>query len=274
MISYLGGSQGVSDASKKVVDFLNSGSIVAQVLLSIIIIMIIIFIYKFIRGIIERTTLWRQSRIPINNGETICPKTSLIIPGSRFHKSKNELGGVEFSWAFWMYIEDWSFKYGQWKHILHKGNSSSWPNRGPGIWLHPKENIMRFYMNTYDSIAGNYIDIPSIPVKKWFHVVFSVNQITMDVHINGTLRKSLKLSSLPKQNFGDVFVMAFRGFDGYLSRLTYYNYLIPYSEIDGLVSQGPAKVDCQDKQLKKEIPPYLTPNWWINTYQSGNPEFA
>lgn len=274
MISYLGGSQGVSDTSKKVVDFLNSGSIVAQVLLSIIIIVVIIFIYKFIRGTIERITLWRQSRIPINNGETICPKTSLIIPGRRFHKSKNELGGVEFSWAFWMYIEDWSFKYGQWKHVLHKGNSSSWPNRGPGIWLHPKENIMRFYMNTYDSIAGNYIDIPSIPVKKWFHVVFSVNQITMDVHINGTLRKSLKLSSLPKQNFGDVFVMAFRGFDGYLSRLTYYNYLIPYSEIDGLVSQGPAKVDCQDKQLKKEIPPYLTPNWWINTYQSGNPEFA
>ena len=41
MISYLGGSQGVSDASKKVVDFLNSGSIVAQVLLSIIIIVVI-----------------------------------------------------------------------------------------------------------------------------------------------------------------------------------------------------------------------------------------
>ena len=262
-----------SNVGQNALNFIKSSSIFSQIILAIIFIILVILKYKFILAILAKIYKFRQSRIFINNGDTICPKTSLIIPAEKFHKSKNELGGVEFSWTFWMYIEDWSFKYGQWKHILHKGNSSSWPNRAPGIWLHPRENTMRFYMNTYNSISGNYIDIPSIPLKKWFHVVFNVNQITMDVHINGTLRKSFKFTSLPRQNFGDVFVMAFRGFDGYLSRLTYYNYSIPYSEIEFLYNQGPNKVGCQnDKNLQR--PPYLTNNWWINTYQSGAPEYG
>ena len=41
-----------------------------------------------------------------------------------------------------MFIDDWSYKYGQWKHVMHKGNESSWPLRAPGMWLHPKENIL------------------------------------------------------------------------------------------------------------------------------------
>merc|ERR1711991_242911 len=58
-------------------------------------------------------------------------------------RSENEYSGLEFSYAFWMHIDDWAYKYGQWKHVFHKGNSSSWPLRAPGVWLHPKKNSMR-----------------------------------------------------------------------------------------------------------------------------------
>jgi hypothetical protein len=269
-----GGSK-LSETGNNVKNFLTSGSVIAQIVLAIILILLIILIYKTIINFSSRWSNFKESKIVIKNGKTLCPKTSVVLPGEMFHRSKNELGGIEFSWSFWMYIEDWSYKYGQWKHILHKGNSCSWPNRAPGIWLHPRENTMRFYMNTYDSIAGNYIDIPSIPLRKWFHVVFSINQLTMDVHINGTLRKSLKFSGLPKQNFGDVYLMAFRGFDGYMSKVTYYTYAIPYSEIESNLNAGPGKIECMsDSQKRMEGPPYLTPNWWINSYQSGAPEYA
>lgn len=262
-----------------VVNFFKSGSILAQVIIAILAIIVVIIIYRCILSIVNRIIRWRQSKILLNGGNTICPKKSLVVPGEMFHKSKNELGGVEFTYTFWIFISDWSYKYGKWKHILHKGNSSSWPNRGPGIWLHPRENTMRFYMNTYDSIAGNYIDIPSIPINKWVHVVFSVNQITMDVHINGTLRKSHKFTSLPKVNFGDVFITSFRGFDGYLSKLTYYNYSIPYSEIESSLGGGPGYIKCSTdaaaaQNSPNEKPPYLTPGWWINSYQSGAPEYG
>ena len=74
-----------------------------------------------------------------------------------------------------MHINDWSYKYGQWKHIMHKGNDSSWPLRSPGIWLHPKKNSMRVYMNTFKNI-GEFVDIDDLPMGKWFDVVVGVRQ--------------------------------------------------------------------------------------------------
>jgi hypothetical protein len=274
MRNLIGGNK-FKETGEKMKQFLTSGSLAAQIIIAILVIIIIILIYKLIVHFASSVKKYNESKVLINDGRTICSKTSLIVPAEKFHRSKNELGGVEFSWSFWMYIEDWSYKYGQWKHVLHKGNSNSWPNRAPGIWLHPRENTMRFYMNTYDSIAGNYIDIPSIPLRKWFQVVFSVNQITMDVYINGTLRKSHKFSGLPKQNFGDVYIMAFRGFDGYMSRVSKYNYAISYSDIEVDINRGPSAISClSDSQRKMEQPPYLTSNWWTNSYQSGAPEYA
>ena len=70
-------------------------------------------------------------------------------------RSVNESGGLEFSYSMWMFIDDWTYKYGKWKHILHKGNASSWPLRAPGLWLHPKKNAMRVYMNTFKNIDNS-----------------------------------------------------------------------------------------------------------------------
>ena len=191
------------DGAQKVGNWLKSGSAMAQIVLAILFICAVLIIVHAIRGAVSHVSYFKTSRVWINNGDTLCPKTPLVVPADKFRRSRNELGGSEFTYAFWMYIEDWSFKYGQWKHVMHKGNSSSWPNRSPGIWLHPKNNTMRFYMNTYNSVSGNFIDIQNIPLSKWFHVTFSVNQLTMDVYINGNLRKTYKFTSLPKQNFGN-----------------------------------------------------------------------
>ncbi len=236
-----------------------------QIVRAILFVIAVIIIVKIIQFIYNRGNRYKYSRVWLNGGKTICPKTSVVIPGYKLVRSINELGGAEFTYCFWMFISDWSFKYGQWKHIMHKGNSTSWPNRAPGIWLHPKENTMRFYVNSYNSIAGNYIDVRNIPLNKWFHVCLSVNQITMDVYLNGNLSKSHKFTSLPKQNYGDLFIMSFRGFDGYLSRTVYYNYAIPYSEIEKLIQMGPAPINCVGKG---DVPPYLAPTWWTSTMPS------
>ena len=44
--------------------------------------------------------------------------------------------------------------------MFHKGNASSYPNRAPGVWLHPNKNDILFYMNTLDNIL-EYADIDS-----------------------------------------------------------------------------------------------------------------
>ena len=50
--------------------------------------------------------------------------------------------GLEFSYDFWLLIDTLSYKEGEWKHIFHKGNSSSYPDRAPGVWIHPNTNAI------------------------------------------------------------------------------------------------------------------------------------
>jgi hypothetical protein len=175
-------------------------------------------------------------------------------------RSSNEKGGIEFSYSTWLFIDNYNYKLGQWKHVFHKGNDSSWPLRAPGVWLHPTKNALRVYMNSYDEIA-DYVDIENIPINKWFSLIMVMRGQTMDIYINGNVKKSFKLNSIPKQNYGDVYINAFGGFSGYLSRLRYYDYALNYSEIDAVNKAGPNLMPVAENN---ENPPYLTANWWTN----------
>ena len=38
-----------------------------------------------------------------------------------------------------MWIDDWDYKYGEWKHVLHRGDEDK-QSVQPGVWLHPTLN--------------------------------------------------------------------------------------------------------------------------------------
>jgi len=168
--------------------------------------------------------------------------------------------GIEFSYALWFLISDFSYKQGEWKHIFHKGNSSSYPNRAPGIWIHPNANIIRVYMNTMKDIL-EYVDIDNIPVRKWVHIVVVMKNRHLQVYINGLLKVRKELPSLPRQNYGNVWINMYGGYEGYLSKLQYFDRAISGKDIDDLVTQGPGSGNCIDT---KEVPPYLDDSWWTN----------
>ena len=201
------------------------------------------------------------------------PNSINYIPIKR---SENQ-DGMEFSYSFWMLIMDVSYRPGQWKHIFHKGGSTSYPNRAPGVWLHPTKNSIRVYMNTFNNPL-EYVDIDNIPVKKWVCVQVILQNVNshvdepkdfvekernhvLDVYINGTVKKSKILDSIPKQNNGDLWVNLFGGFDGYLSKLRYYDEALQYEEIQEIVKEGPSKIITADTG---ELPPYLDNDWWKN----------
>ena len=93
------------------------------------------------------------------------PRYSSSIPLKRSHGR----GDAEFSYTMWVLIENTEYRYGEWKHIFHKGNDSAYPLRAPGLYLHPRDNTFRLYMNTNESIL-EYVDVPNIAVRKWVHV--------------------------------------------------------------------------------------------------------
>jgi hypothetical protein len=168
--------------------------------------------------------------------------------------------GIEFSYATWFVISDMGYKNGEWKHMFHKGNSSSYPNRAPGVWIHPTNNAIRIYMNTMKEML-EYVDIDNIPIRKWIHMVIIVKNRSLNVYINGFLKIRKELSSLPRQNYGNVWINLFGGFDGYLSELQYFDHAVEPEEINNMVLKGPSKGSCIDT---KEKPPYLDDSWWLN----------
>jgi hypothetical protein len=185
------------------------------------------------------------------------PKDSGAIT---LYRSDDESGGAVCSYSIWFVIDDPNHNKGEWKHIFHKGNQSGYPNRAPGVYLHPEENKLRIYMNTFTKVL-EYIDIPNIPIKKWVHCVITLNGKYMDIYINGYLRKRKELDGVPKQNFGDVWLSMNGGFGGYISNFRYYRKALTYYEIENITQDGPSAEACIDSG---QPPPYLDNNWWFD----------
>jgi hypothetical protein len=194
-------------------------------------------------------------------------RSSMVIPQNPedpetviLYRSDNEDEGIEFTYTYWMLIDNYEYKTNEWKHILHKGNKEGTPNMCPGFWLHPNKNSMRVYFNTMKNMK-EYFDIDNMPLKKWICVTLTVKQRVVECFINGMLKKRHTLSSIPRQNFGELWLNLFGGFDGYLSKVQYHRRALSYDEIGKLVKNGPSGSSCIDTG---ELPPYLDDDWWLN----------
>lgn len=257
----------LNDLRNNAMQFLNGESYGAVAARVVIISLLVVLVIEILIGIYNAWKNYTKGRLWLYKGTRSARKGKIVLQDPKNDEAKtiipseNEAGGLEFTYTLWMKIDDWSHKYGSWKHVFHKGNSSSWPLRAPGVYLHPTENKLRIYMNTYTSI-GEWADVDNIPLKKWFHVAVSVKQRNLDIFINGNLIKRHKLSGLPKQNYGDIYITQFKGYDGLLSNMRYFNYYLDFSELNDIVNIGPSSVMEEAAQASK--PPYLSYNWWAN----------
>jgi len=175
------------------------------------------------------------------------------------YRSDNEDGGIEFSYSFWILVNDFTFKDKNMKHVFHKGDSKAEVSYTPAVWIHPDKNTIRINMNTIDS-KDNIIDIDNMPVNKWVHLSLVVKQKVVTIYVNGNIKKSKRLESIPRQNFGNVWINLFGGFDGYLSKLKYTRRALSYSEVENMVSDGPSTKMSESSGVE---PPYLDDDWWL-----------
>ena len=155
-------------------------------------------------------------------------RTSMVVPQNSedpdsviLYRSDNEDEGIEFTYNYWMIIENYEYKNNEWKHIMHKGNKEGTPNMCPGFYLHPNKNSMRVYFNTMGNMKEHF-DIDNLPIKKWMNVTLTVKQTVVELFINGLLKKRHTLSSIPRQNLGELWINLFGGFDGYISKIQYH----------------------------------------------------
>ena len=227
--------------------FIESNSLVAKFAFLLIVIFGFIILLKFGLAIIGYFMSPRQSPHLING--TVDAKNAIIFNQDpsfnnavTIYRSVNASDGLEFTWSVWIFVNNWQYLQGQYKHIFYKGNSNlaenglNFPNNAPGLYLAPNNNDLIVIMNTFD-VINEEIVVPNIPLNKWLNIIVRCQNKTLDVYANGTITRSLQLSSVPKQNYGDVFVGMNGGFDGYISDLWYFNHALGTRVIQNIINR-------------------------------------
>jgi hypothetical protein len=257
----------------------NSTNIVARLTFLLLILFVFILLLRIGTSII--TWAFSHSTSPILLDGMINSKQMIQIPQNPavsgaipILRSVNDDFGIGFTWSVWINIDDFTYKEKEYKHVFHKGNDNinlsttpvgmNFPNNSPGLYIAPDKNELVVVMNTFDSITEE-VKIKDIPLNKWVCVIIRVNeQKQMDVYINGTLTRRHILPSIPKQNYGDVYVSMNGGFSGNTSSLRYYAYPIGTNEVQSIVNSGPnTKMISSGGQTNGDSMEYLATRWFF-----------
>ena len=212
------------------------------------------------------------------------------IPAYRIKQPSDSQYGSEFTYSFWLYINDNNFStlggtsgtcgsdgsLPIMKHIFHKGSYDYYSGtvdgkteyhypllQSPGVWLYPNTNKLNIQFNTYDNVIET-VDIGNIPLNMWVNITVILIGNSVDVYVNCNLKKRQKLNGVPKLNYGDLYISNWNGFLGYLSRFRYFNYAIQPYMIDQICSLGPATTVDEGTAIGQPTA-NLSPNYWMST---------
>jgi hypothetical protein len=260
-------------------DFINSNTLVAKI--SFFLLVMFLFVVLLHLGISLMGWLLTPSKSPKLINGMIDAKNMIVFPQDPnsknavpINRSVNAVNGVEFTWSVWVFIDNLQYLSGQYRHIFHKGNDQltntglNFPNNAPGLYISPNTNALVVIMNTFNDINQEIV-IPNIPLNKWMNVIIRCQNDNLNIYINGTITKSIKLKGVPKQNYGDVFVAMNGGFDGYISNLWYYNHALGTTAISNLVNSGPNLKMYGSNSFTNKMSKYLSLRWYFTGSQDA-----
>ena len=259
-------------------EFLSSNSVVAKFAFLLLVIVLFVALLRF--GVSFMGWLFSPSHNTILIDGMIDAKQPNVIQQDPSIKgsipilrSINKTDGLEFTWSVWIYVDDFTYKQNEYKHIFHKGNDDMssddlrggifTPNNAPGLYITPKVNNLLIVMNTFEKMNEEVI-VNDLPLNKWVNVIIRVsNQHQLDVYINGTLTKRHILKSVPKQNYGNVYATMNGGFSGFMSDLRYFGTDIGTNKIQSIIDDGPNMKMKSNTSLTKGKPRYLSTRWFF-----------
>lgn len=162
--------------------------------------------------------------------------------------SFNQPEGIVYSYSAWILVKDFTVGYGNKRRIFSKGDS-------PGLYIDSTSNSLLVAVDTYG--AKETILIPNMPASKWIHFAMVVNQYSVQIYINGTLRQYHTLGQLPKQNVDVVKIGS--TWEGTLGNLIYYPRALSASEVDRMSQEDPPN----DLTPTPSPPQYFDITWYI-----------
>jgi hypothetical protein len=282
-------NKSVVDAGK---EFLDSNSLLAKFAFLVLVFIAFMVILKIAVAILGY--FLAPSRNPylvkgyINGNENVQiyqdPKRDDSVP---IYKSNDRHRGIEFTWSSWIYLNKDQNNGEKHSPIFIKGvdNFDSTTGigitNGPGLYVKETKEAdgsgvytqsLVVVMDHVSEIATNStnlndgrdsITVEDIPIQKWFHLAIRMQNMMMDIYVNGTIVKRHNMDKVPKQNFHDVW--AGKGFNGKISNLRYYDRALNVFELNNIVMFGPdttASKRSQDSSGKSGNYSYLSSMWY------------
>lgn len=175
------------------------------------------------------------------------------LPTSSGSNSPN----MAFTISFWMYIADWYYRVDDPKAILIKGtsvgNSVSGSDAAPGIWLAPDKNNLLVATRVLGRKKPQVCDVANIPIQKWVHVAYVLDNRTVDVYVDCKLERSCVLTGVPLLNNQKLHLFPQNpsspggpgttdgqtGFLGQLSSLRYFSHALRPVDVARICNEGP-----------------------------------
>lgn len=262
------------------------------IMIGLAVLLILFFIYSTYQGYTNYSITSPYLISGITDGTVAQQFSSYQIP-----PPTDSAYGIEFTYSFWTFIKDTNFANNSstcssgggvppLKHIFHKGSndyipsgSSSQSNnevyypllQTPGVWLYPNTNKLNIRFNTYQNTVET-ADVGNIPLNMWVNIIIIMIGNSVDIYVNGNLKRRVKLSGVPKINYGNLYTSNWGGFQGYLSNLRYFNYAIQPYLVDQIFNSGPSTTFATNiTQGLMENSAQLSQNYWMTV---GYPNIA
>lgn len=268
-------------------EFLQSNSLTAKIAFTILI--LIIFSILVVVGVNLIAYFTQTPTNPYIVKGMIDGNNSAMLPGSLISRSNNQSHGIEFTWSLWIQVNDTGSGAQQYQHIFNKGNGTynltpitidqklypmgtgiATVTNAPGLYLtntSDSQVSLHIVMDSVDpGIEPMTMDVTGIPLnKKWMHVILRLENTMLDVYVNGTIAGRHVLTSVPKQNYGDIYVCQNGGFSGKLSDLKYYAHALSAFEINQIVTYGPSvTASSLAGSSTKGSAYYLSNSWYFS----------
>tara|TARA_B100000963_G_C22633079_1_gene676027 strand:- start:3996 stop:4709 length:714 start_codon:yes stop_codon:yes gene_type:complete len=194
-----------------------------RLLVGIIIIAIGIVIYY-----IDMLTYGKRNKVSVIPHHMI-RKITFEPKGHLFSQPKK---GISSTLSFWIYVKDWHYKFMEYKQIFKKGSLE--------IYMPPKNNYLIMDIPVIGKKNKETIIFKNVPLQKWLNVVIIIDKRHVDLWINGKMYQSKYLSNIANlENDKKIICGDNKGFDGYLSRVTSWKYVLSKSKIVNTFKAGP-----------------------------------
>jgi hypothetical protein len=198
-------------------------------------------------------------------------RTEALIPSASAPLSGGQDGA--YGMQFWMYVQDWNYKYGVEKHVISRSDPTNPAIMNPSVSLHPTDNTLNISVSVFGSSSSSktepapaghsgatddvfLCEVPDIPLQTWCSVSVTLFSRNLDVYLNGKLVKSCVLSGVPKPVAGDIYLNSGGGFSGYLCSFYHYPRMLTPDDASAFYSQGTSCTSATDASLATKTTGY------------------